>query len=207
MKQNESLNNTCILFDKDNEAQQKAIIRFYNDNGWVGECKKRDCEDCIGIFKECLDYWYYSNNPKNIFKVIDLPKEYYPIDKKITLKIGDKLIAKTDCRMNDGDGYALIIGKEYDVINTSPNLSEISVKSELFEQHNFSTNLEDDSYWGNFFNPISAAIDNIVEDVKSEQTEIEKILLDYSYWLNENHITHIVDYVDIEEVKRFLTRQ
>lgn len=82
MKQNESLNNTCILFDKDNEAQQKAIIKYYNDNGYpmTDDCVIRGNEKYIGVSIGDLGYWWNFNN---IMRIIDLPKDYYPIDTPI----------------------------------------------------------------------------------------------------------------------------
>jgi len=84
MQPNQSLNNTCILFDPKDEAQQKAIIRFYNDNGFEGTpTLEWWSNDCIGIFQGItgpeLDYWDNDGS----MKVIDLPKEYYPIDTPI----------------------------------------------------------------------------------------------------------------------------
>ena len=78
----EQLNNTCILFDKDNEAQQKAIIKFYNDNGYslAPKFEKWNNEKYIGVKKGQLNYWW--NDPE-IMRIIDLPKEYYPIDTPI----------------------------------------------------------------------------------------------------------------------------
>jgi hypothetical protein len=69
-----------------------------------------------------------------------------------SIKLGDKLIATSSCEMFDGSGGALIIGNEYEVISESENREEISVKSKLFDNHYFSTNSKDDSYWGIFFN-------------------------------------------------------
>jgi hypothetical protein len=75
MKQNQDLNNTCILFDKEDEAQQKAIIRFYNDNGWGNKnIEFKGWEDCIGVWMGNLDY-YYNVDP---LQVIELPSDYYP---------------------------------------------------------------------------------------------------------------------------------
>lgn len=70
------------------------------------------------------------------------------------LELGTKLIAKTDCKMKDGSGNALIVGKEYEVIFQSKNTEEIAVKSELFLHHFFSTNAEIDSYWKRYFNAL-----------------------------------------------------
>ena len=76
MKQNESLNNTCILFDKNNEAEQKAIIKFYNDNGWVFNelYRYNPTEKVIGVSRGDLGYW---GNGYERMHIIDLPKEYY----------------------------------------------------------------------------------------------------------------------------------
>jgi len=81
MKQNESLNNTCILFVKDNETQQKAIIKFFNDNGWESSQEHLriwGSEDCIGICSGTLGRFWSKD-----MRIIDLPKEYYPIDTPI----------------------------------------------------------------------------------------------------------------------------
>ena len=81
MNQNQELNNTCILFDKDNEAQQKAAFKYYNDNGWLYSTDKFmqrwESTNYIGVNNGDLGYWW---NWDNKMKVIDLPKEYYPID-------------------------------------------------------------------------------------------------------------------------------
>ena len=69
-------------------------------------------------------------------------------------ELGTKLIAKTDCKMHDGSGNALIVDKQYEIIYQSKKTEEIAVKSELFEHHFFSTNAEDGSYWQKFFNLI-----------------------------------------------------
>ncbi len=80
MNQNQELNNTCILFDPNNEAQQKAIIKYYNDNGWhQSDFVKWAKDEAIGVYDKQLDYCQKSNK----FKVIDLPKEYYLIDTPI----------------------------------------------------------------------------------------------------------------------------
>ena len=70
------------------------------------------------------------------------------------LPIGTKLIAKTDCKMNDGSGNALITGKEYEVIYHSKNTEEIAVESELFPRHFFSIHSEYDSYWKRYFDAV-----------------------------------------------------
>lgn len=76
MKQNESLNNTCILFDPNNEEQQKAIIKFYNDNGWVFNelYIYNPTEKVIGVSRGDLGYW---GNVGQRMRIIDLPKDYY----------------------------------------------------------------------------------------------------------------------------------
>jgi hypothetical protein len=70
------------------------------------------------------------------------------------LELGTKLIAKTDCKMKDGSGNALIVGKEYEVIFQSKNTEEIAVKSETFPHHFFSINTKDDSYWKRYFDAL-----------------------------------------------------
>lgn len=70
------------------------------------------------------------------------------------LELGTKLIAKTDCRMKDGSGNALIIGNEYEVIFHSKNTEEIAIKSEIFLKHFFSIHSEDDSYWKKYFDTV-----------------------------------------------------
>lgn len=70
------------------------------------------------------------------------------------LELGTKLIAKTDCKMKDGSGNALITGKEYEVVSHSKNTEEIAVKSELFTKHFFSIHSEYKSYWKNYFDII-----------------------------------------------------
>jgi hypothetical protein len=73
---NESLNNTCILFDPLDEAQQKAIIKFYNDNGWRGIQVLNDPDKfmCIGVWEGELSYYYSCF----AMQVIELPTDYYP---------------------------------------------------------------------------------------------------------------------------------
>jgi hypothetical protein len=76
---NEQLNNTCIIFDPKDEAQQKAIIKFYNDNGWpysMGSYMERgDSTDCIGVLDRDLGYWWQNELP---MRIIELPSDYYP---------------------------------------------------------------------------------------------------------------------------------
>ena len=73
---NEQLNNTCILFDKEDEAQQKAIIKFYNDGGYSESLCRLDDESYIGVFNYRLDYWFNDSVPP--MQVIELPTDYYP---------------------------------------------------------------------------------------------------------------------------------
>jgi len=66
-------------------------------------------------------------------------------------QIDTKLIATSDCKMKDGSGNALIVGKDYSVVHHSINTEEIAVESELFPRHFFSINPEKSHYWGNYF--------------------------------------------------------
>lgn len=70
------------------------------------------------------------------------------------LELGTKLTAKTDCKMQDGSGNALIIGKKYEVVFHSKHTEEIAVESELFSRHFFSIHSEHDSYWKKYFDTI-----------------------------------------------------
>lgn len=85
---NESLNNTCILFDKEDEAQQKAIIKFYNDGGYpISMYLEISDDECvIGINAGDLGYWY---NGSESMQVIELPSEYYPKIVESALNIDD----------------------------------------------------------------------------------------------------------------------
>lgn len=65
--------------------------------------------------------------------------------------IGTELKPKNPCKMNDGSGEALIMGKVYKVLGHSENTQEIFIKTELFENHFFSVDYKHKSYWGNFF--------------------------------------------------------
>ncbi len=53
------------------------------------------------------------------------------------LKIGTVLIAKHNCKMKDGSGSALIVGKEYQITFIYERTQEIVIKSELFDDHFF----------------------------------------------------------------------
>jgi len=78
---NESLNNTCILFDPKDEAQQKAIIKFYGDNGhYISKPFMWRDDDAICVYNGILNYWdsKAKNNQFGDFKVIELPSDYYP---------------------------------------------------------------------------------------------------------------------------------
>lgn len=131
MTQNQELNNTCILFDKDNIAQQEAIIKYYNDNGWPKTyLKYHGNENCIGVRRGELDYWYNIS----MFKVIDLPKEYYPIEQSTFL-------------LTENNGET----KPYYEVDKNG----------------------DKGY--------KTPIDNIVEDVKSEQT-LEQLFKEHMKW-------------------------
>jgi len=73
---NESLNNTCILFDPKNEAQQKAIIKFYNDNGWemLSLTDRLMADQVIGVYDHQFAFWLSTYT----MQVIELPSDYYP---------------------------------------------------------------------------------------------------------------------------------
>jgi hypothetical protein len=68
------------------------------------------------------------------------------------LPLETKLIAKNNCKMNDGSGNALIVGKEYKVIFHSKNTEEIAIESELYPHHFFSIYDDSDSSWKRYFN-------------------------------------------------------
>ena len=66
------------------------------------------------------------------------------------LKIGTILIAKTVCRMNDGSGNALIVGKEYP-IKAINHMEDIIIESETFVNHYFDVNENEPHYYGKYF--------------------------------------------------------
>jgi hypothetical protein len=70
------------------------------------------------------------------------------MEKKI--EEGTILIAKHNCKMKDGSGEALIIGKEYPVLKIMQD--ELIICSENSKQHYFETGDEEDrSYYLNYF--------------------------------------------------------
>ena len=56
----------------------------------------------------------------------------------MNLKVGDILIAKQDCKMIPSNEIALIIGKEYEIINIDQENEAIFIKSEIGDLHRFS---------------------------------------------------------------------
>ena len=65
------------------------------------------------------------------------------------LQVGTILVAKKECRMKNGSGNALIVGKEYPI--KSIKGSDIIIKSEIDANHFFETNENEASYYGRFF--------------------------------------------------------
>lgn len=57
----------------------------------------------------------------------------------MNLKVGDILIAKRECRMISSDEKALVIGKEYEIINIDQENEAIFIKSEISSNHRFPT--------------------------------------------------------------------
>ncbi len=92
------------------------------------------------------------------------------------LPISTKLIAKSECDMSDGSGKALIIGKEYIVKTYSEEKQEISIESELFPSHLFSTNKNDKSNWKHFFNISNNKSINLSEIELPKQITIEMVI-------------------------------
>lgn len=72
-----------------------------------------------------------------------------------SITVGTKLIAKNNCIMNNGIGPALVIGKEYGVICYNINKEEIAVKSEVSDNHFFSTKESSDYFYGHFFDIVN----------------------------------------------------
>ena len=98
------------------------------------ELKYKDWETCIN------DQPNY--NVENIMDKVaeryhSLMSEAKPISSE-NIKIGTKLIAIDECKMEFGDGNALIIGKSYKVNNIINNY--IVIKSELCNVHEFEIN-------------------------------------------------------------------
>ncbi len=69
------------------------------------------------------------------------------------MQVGDILIAKDPCAMDYDEIDALIVGKEYKVedISSIHFNPEIKIKSEIDDNHFFSLNKNDESYYGLFF--------------------------------------------------------
>lgn len=66
------------------------------------------------------------------------------------LQIGTILIAKTVCRMKDGSGNALIIGKEYP-IKAINGYDDIIIESENEVNHYFDIDENEPHYYGRYF--------------------------------------------------------
>lgn len=67
------------------------------------------------------------------------------------IEVGTILIAKDACRMNDGDGNSLVVGKEYPVIYANELRNNLVVKSEIYDEHYFPLVDEGNGYFGNYF--------------------------------------------------------
>ena len=77
-------------------------------------------------------------------------------------KEGNKLVAKSVCKMRDGSGNALVIGHSYFI----SKIEEYSIylDTEIFIGHEFSLDDRDNYYWGNFFyTPIESRENNFKE--------------------------------------------
>lgn len=66
------------------------------------------------------------------------------------LAIGTVLTATTNCKMKDGSGNALIIGKEYPIKQINDNF--MVIETELFLEHYFYLDKNDSYYYGLYFN-------------------------------------------------------
>jgi hypothetical protein len=64
--------------------------------------------------------------------------------------VGTQLIAKSVCRMKDGSGNALIIGKEY-LVKEITEIGDIVIESETEKRHYFGTDESEDGYYLVFF--------------------------------------------------------
>ncbi|AXH74762.1 MAG: KTSC domain protein [Bacteriophage sp.] len=127
---NESLNNTCILFDKEDEAQQKAIIKFYGDNGWestrwLSNDSISSEIDCIGIHRGELGKWFSDGGT---MQVIELPSEYYPKiveseSKAVEFKV---LIKKRIVELNEAD--AIFCKERWDM--SLPEIQRLMAREE-----------------------------------------------------------------------------
>ena len=102
------------------------------------------------------------------------------------VEIGTKLIAINECKMDDNEENALIIGKSY-VVN-SVNRLYITINSEIDEMHQFYiTELNE------FFK-----ISPILKEPNQLQEILDKIKEKSYYFLDTNDL--IVDISDIEEI-------
>ena len=72
----------------------------------------------------------------------------------LTIKEDSILIAIDKCKMRDGSGDALIVGKEYSINFIIHKDKEFAVTSNVSPNHYFSTNKKHDSYWKHFFDLI-----------------------------------------------------
>lgn len=92
-------------------------------------------------FDDKSTFGYDHAKPGIIDKIAEryhsLMSEAKPISSE-NIKIGTKLIAIDECKMEFGDGNALIIGKSYKVNNIINNY--IVIKSELCNVHEFEIN-------------------------------------------------------------------
>jgi hypothetical protein len=66
------------------------------------------------------------------------------------LEIGTILIAKTICKMKDGTGNALVIGKEYPIKKIN-ECDEIVIESETDVDHYFDIDEDEPHYYGKYF--------------------------------------------------------
>ena len=99
---------------------------------------------------------------------------------------GTKLIAIDECKMDENDENALIIGKSYTV--NSANRLYITIESEIDEMHQFyRTELNE------FFK-----VSPIIKEPNVLQEILDKIKEKSYYFLDTNDL--IIDFSDIEEI-------
>jgi len=70
-------------------------------------------------------------------------------DTEYVLTADSILIAKTNCKMSDGSGDALIVGKEYPIVQLTA--SDVVIDSEVTKGHFFEHKNDDEHYWKKYF--------------------------------------------------------
>lgn len=80
------------------------------------------------------------------------------------------VIAINECKMNDDDDIALIVGNKYKINDIDFKKQEITIKSELFQYHKFEfytiIDLEVTWWWINNQISYQGSFDKLIEQVK-----------------------------------------